>query len=106
MPGAIGAAAALHGGDLLRLGFTVSQVVHDYGDVCQSITDLALETGASINVDDADTLQLLGDDSTFGDVCRFSDTAPGDEVGVGGLRLRWDGKDHASRYRIRVMRIG
>ena len=26
---AIGAAAARHGGDLLRLGFTVSQVVHD-----------------------------------------------------------------------------
>ena len=30
--------ACLHGSDLLRQGFTVSQVVHDYGDVCQSIT--------------------------------------------------------------------
>src|SRR5687768_5624751 len=35
--------ALLHGHDLLRQGFTVSQVVHDYGDVCQSITELALE---------------------------------------------------------------
>src|SRR5690348_10445602 len=32
--------ALLHGHDLLRQGFTVSQVVHDYGDVCQAITDL------------------------------------------------------------------
>src|SRR5687767_15164418 len=40
---AIGAAAARHGADLLRLGFTVSQVVHDYGDICQTITGLAVE---------------------------------------------------------------
>src|SRR5688572_21614521 len=35
--------AARHGTDLLRQGFSVSQVVHDYGDVCQSVTDLAVE---------------------------------------------------------------
>jgi hypothetical protein len=40
---AIGATAARHGGDLLRLGFTVSQVVHDYGDICQTITALAVD---------------------------------------------------------------
>ena len=28
--------AGLHGDELLRLGFTVGQVVHDYGDICQS----------------------------------------------------------------------
>ncbi len=44
--------ALLHGSDLLRQGFTVSQVVHDYGDVCQSITELALETNAPISTDD------------------------------------------------------
>src|SRR4051812_11833489 len=33
--------ATLHGGELMRRGFTVEQVVHDYGDLCQSITDLA-----------------------------------------------------------------
>ena len=38
--------AILHGHDLLLRGFTVSQVVHDYGDVCQSITELAMEMGA------------------------------------------------------------
>jgi hypothetical protein len=44
--------AILHGHELLCQGFTVSQVVHAYGDVCQSVTELALETGASISVGD------------------------------------------------------
>ena len=39
----IGVSAAAHGKRLLELGFTVDQVVHDYGDLCQAITDLAVE---------------------------------------------------------------
>ena len=38
----ISQSALLHGHDLLLQGFTVSQVVHDYGDVCQAITELAV----------------------------------------------------------------
>ena len=53
---AIGAAASRHGGDLLRLGFTVSQVVHDYGDICQTITALAVEQRAPISVEEFHTL--------------------------------------------------
>src|SRR5471032_1819983 len=34
---AIGNSASLHGRQLLELGFSVSQVVHDYGDLCQAI---------------------------------------------------------------------
>jgi signal transduction histidine kinase len=49
-PTAIGATAARHGRDLLGLGFNVSQVVHDYGDICQAITELALEQGAPIGI--------------------------------------------------------
>ena len=37
----IGSTAARHGAELLAEGFTVSQVVHDYGDICQTITELA-----------------------------------------------------------------
>ena len=44
---AIGATAAIHGGHLLEQGFTVSQVVHGYGDVCQALTELAQETDAA-----------------------------------------------------------
>ena len=52
----IGKAAARHGADLLRLGFTVSQVVHDYGDICQTITALAVEQEAPITVEEFHTL--------------------------------------------------
>jgi signal transduction histidine kinase len=38
------------------LGFTVSQVVHDYGDICQTITSLAVEQKAPISVEEFQTL--------------------------------------------------
>ena len=41
--------ALLHGQDLHLQGLTLTQVVHDYGDVCQSITELAAETAAPIS---------------------------------------------------------
>ena len=53
---AIGASAARHGADLLKQGFTVSQVVHDYGDICQTITALAVEHHAPISVEEFHTL--------------------------------------------------
>src|SRR4029450_13383745 len=61
----------LHGHDLLLQGFTVSQVVHDYGDVCQSITDLALEMNAPISTDDFRTLNRCLDDAIAGAVTEF-----------------------------------
>jgi len=46
------AAAVKHGEDLLRSGFTIAQVVHDYGDVCQTISELAIERDASITTEE------------------------------------------------------
>ena len=60
---AIGRGALRHGHDLLLKGFTVSQVVHDYGDVCQSITDLAMERQAPISTGDFRTLNACLDDA-------------------------------------------
>ena len=60
---AIGHAASRHGHDLLLKGFTVSQVVHDYGDVCQSITDLAVEREVPISPEDFRTLNACLDDA-------------------------------------------
>jgi hypothetical protein len=42
--------ATAHGKELLHLGYTVDQVVHDYGDLCQAITDLAFERDAPFAV--------------------------------------------------------
>jgi len=40
--------ATAHGRRLLSLGFTVAQVVHDYGSLCLAVTELADETKAPI----------------------------------------------------------
>ena len=53
---AIGSTATQHGAELLAAGLTVSQVVHDYGDICQAITEIALEKKAPITVEEFHTL--------------------------------------------------
>jgi signal transduction histidine kinase len=63
--------ALQHGHDLLLQGFTVSQVVHDYGDVCQAITELALETNAPISTEDFRTLNQCLDDAIAGAVTEY-----------------------------------
>jgi signal transduction histidine kinase len=68
----IDSSAAQHGRALQLRGFTVSQVVHDYGDVCQSITDLALERTVAINVDDFRTLNRCLDDAIACAVTEFA----------------------------------
>ena len=67
----IGRSAILHGHDLLRQGFTVSQVVHDYGDVCQSVTELAVEMNVPIGTDDFRTLNRCLDDAIAGAVTEY-----------------------------------
>jgi hypothetical protein len=54
--GAIGSSASRHGAELLALGFSVAQVVHDYGDICQAITEIAVEQQAPITVEEFHTL--------------------------------------------------
>jgi signal transduction histidine kinase len=63
--------AGRHGHDLLLRGFTISQVVHDYGDVCQTITELAGETDAPISTDDFRTLNRCLDEAIAGAVTTF-----------------------------------
>src|ERR1700733_12570530 len=70
-PTPIGRAAALHGAELLRRGFTVDQVVHDYGDVCQSVTALAVEQQSAISVDEFRTLNRCLDNAIADAVASF-----------------------------------
>jgi signal transduction histidine kinase len=67
----IGRSAIQHGHDLLRQGFSVSQVVHDYGDVCQAITELAVELDAPISIGDFRTLNRCLDDAIAGAVTEY-----------------------------------
>ncbi|HXD72402.1 MAG TPA: HAMP domain-containing sensor histidine kinase [Vicinamibacterales bacterium] len=87
----IGASAIRHGHDLLLQGFTVSQVVHDYGDVCQVITELAVERAAPIDTNDFRVLNRCLDDAIAGAVTQYaregSQSAADGETARGSQRL-------------------
>jgi signal transduction histidine kinase len=55
--------AARHGGELRKAGFTVGQVVHDYGDVCQAVTELAIDLEIPISADEFKTLNRCLDEA-------------------------------------------
>ena len=68
----IGTTAALHGRELSLKGFTVEQVVHDYGDLCQAITDLAFERSAPIEIDEFRTLNRCLDNGIADAVTEYA----------------------------------
>ena len=61
--GEMAQSAIRHGGELGQAGFTVAQVVHDYGDVCQAVTELAIELQAPISTDEFRTLNRCLDEA-------------------------------------------
>ena len=69
---AIEKTASAHGGELLRMGLNVGQVVHDYGDICQVITALAIEQETRISSEEFKTLNLCLDDAIAEAVTEFS----------------------------------
>ena len=68
---AMGKSATRHGDDMLRMGFTVGQVVHDYGGLCQAITELAVDTNTSIGSDEFKILNGCLDDAVAYAVTEF-----------------------------------
>ncbi len=68
----IGITAAQHGRELSRHGFTVDQVVHDYGDLCQAITELASERDVTIEVEEFQTLNRCLDNAIADAVTEFA----------------------------------
>lgn len=55
--------ATLHGEQMQEQGYTVDQVVHDFGDVCQAITELAREKNAPVSVEEFQILNRLLDNA-------------------------------------------
>ncbi|MDB5793647.1 MAG: putative histidine kinase [Noviherbaspirillum sp.] len=68
----IGKTATEHGRELLQMGFTIDQVVHDYGDLCQSIADLAYELHEPFEIDEFRTLNRCLDNGIADAVTEFS----------------------------------
>ena len=68
----IGETASQHGRELMQNGHSVEAVVHDYGDLCQAITDLAFERQASITTDEFRTVNRCIDNATAVAVTEFT----------------------------------
>ena len=79
--------ATKHGADLSRTGFTIAQVVHDYGDLCQTITELAVEQEDAISTEDFKILNKCLDDAIAEAVSEYS-------------RLREASRDRAETERL------
>ena len=84
---------SMRGKELLEQGFSVEQVVHGYGDVCQAITELAKEKDAPVTVDEFHTLNRLLDHaiadavSSYGEELEITTTenAKGLHLRIGAL---------------------
>lgn len=63
--------ATQHGRDLLQRGFTVEQVVHDYGDLCQAVTELAQQQHEPISVGEFHTFNRCLDSAIADAVTEF-----------------------------------
>jgi signal transduction histidine kinase len=68
----IGGTATEHGRELMRHGYSLEEVVHDYGDLCQAITDLAFERGAEISTDEFRTVNRCLDNAIAVAVTEFA----------------------------------
>ena len=83
--------ALQRGHDLLAEGFTLSQVVHHYGDICQSITELAVEMDAPIPTDDFRMLNCCLDEAIAGAVTEYgrerNQSVRDEEIARGSERL-------------------
>lgn len=67
----IGRSAALHGADLLRSGYNADQVVHGYGDICQAVTELALDRNTPIATGEFRLLNCALDNAIAGAITAF-----------------------------------
>ena len=72
LPSAMRAAATEHGHELRERGYTVDQVVHGYGDLCQAITELAIQESASVSPEDFRTLNGCLDNAIASAVTEFA----------------------------------
>jgi signal transduction histidine kinase len=67
-----GVTAAAHGKHLLELGYSVDQVVHDYGDFFDATIDLASERGTPFSIDEVRTLNRCLDQTIADAVTELS----------------------------------
>jgi len=80
--------ATQHGSEMLRMGYTVAQVVYDYGNVCQAVTELAVEQNATITINEFRILNRCLDDAIAQAVTEYGRLREQSLSAKGGQRLR------------------
>ena len=70
--GELDSSSAQHGQDLLALGYTVDQVIHDYGDLCQAASELAIARGVTFAVAEFKVLNLCLDNAVASAVSAYN----------------------------------
>jgi signal transduction histidine kinase len=84
---AIAADAGKHGRALLKRGFSVGQVVHDYGGLCQAVTELAGELAAPIGAEEFHTFNGCLDNAIAAAVSEYGRTREQAITAAGTERL-------------------
>jgi len=69
----LGVTAAIHGADLLTLGYSINEVVHNYGDLCQAVSDLSIDLNQKFEIGEFRTLNRCLDNGIADAVTAFSD---------------------------------
>jgi hypothetical protein len=82
--------AGRHGVEYLRLGYTLSHVVHAYGALCQAITEVASKRNVDIEIEEFHALNRCLDVAIAGAVTEYehSDDAVGREGRPAGSKAR------------------
>lgn len=71
--GSWGVSAGIHGSDLLTLGYSINDVVHDYGDLCQAVSDLSIDLHEQFDMEEFRTLNRCLDNGIASAVTAFSE---------------------------------
>jgi len=82
----ISVSATQHGAELLHEGFSIAQVVHGYLDLCQTVTELALELRLPIATEDFHTLNRCLDNAIASAVTEFARQHGADASGAEARR--------------------
>ena len=106
--------ATQHGHDLLAQGFTASQVVHGYGDVCQAITELGVELNAPISTDDFRMLNRCLDEAIAAAITEYGrerdratqGEASGENDRLGVLTLELKTSIHTAGVALEMIKAG
>jgi len=64
--------AGKHGDALLRMGLNLDEVVHEYGNVCQTVTELAIEREVRVPTAEFRVMNLCLDDAIAAAVTEFA----------------------------------